>query len=44
MRQELAEGVLFTENISYGGVISADTRLYSEVDGAQQQDEDYVQI
>ena len=41
MQQQLAEEVLCTENISYGGVISANTHLYSEVGGAQE-DDDYV--
>ena len=43
MQQELAEEVLCTENISYGGVISARAPLHSEVDGTPE-DDDYVQI
>ena len=42
-QQKLAEEVICSENISYGGVTSASKRLYSKVDDAQEED-CYVQI
>ena len=43
MQQKVAEEVICSENISYGGVTSASKRLYSNADGPQEED-CYVQI